>query len=434
MTELQTTEALLQENRHLHARLEELEETLHAIRSGEVDALVISGPEGEQVYTLKGALEPYRIMVENMSEGAVTLALDGTISYCNERFAELVKTPHERIVGLPLNGWVAEVDSDRFATMLAQGWNGIMRGELLLKPSDRTRLPVHLSMCPLPESVGKGIAVVITDLTEVVSSAEAWSRLALIVSSSDDAIISTSLDGTVESWNPAAERMFGYTAEEAIGQSIQLLIAPPDRSGEITQKLDTIRQGKRTTHLETVRMRKDGTRLDISSSASPIADLTGRILGMSLIMRDISERKRTEETLHESEEKFRYVFDHSPVGKSITSPSGEIRVNKAFCDMLGYTEQELKSHRWQDITHPDDIEPTQRFLDPILAGKQDSARFTKRYLHKNGGVIWAEVSTFLRRGRAGQESRCISSPMSWTSPSANERKKICTQHRCMHAA
>ncbi|MBE3065459.1 MAG: PAS domain S-box protein, partial [Spirochaetes bacterium] len=117
---------------------------------------------------------------------------------------------------------------------------------------------------------------------------------------------------------------------------------------------------------------------------------------------DIAERRRADEALRESEDRFKWVFEHSNTGKSMTRSSGELQVNQAFCDLLGYSLAELQQQSWQAITHPEDIEPTQREVDALLSGKQDSARFTKRYLHKRGSVVWADVSTTLRRDEAGQ--------------------------------
>jgi PAS domain S-box-containing protein len=116
----------------------------------------------------------------------------------------------------------------------------------------------------------------------------------------------------------------------------------------------------------------------------------------------LEERKRAEEALRESEDKFKYIFDNSVVGKSITLPNGEINVNKTFCAMLGYSAEEMKSRKWQELTHPDDIETTQKMLDTILSGKSESVRFEKRYIHKNGSLIWADVGTTLRRDAAGK--------------------------------
>ncbi len=112
---------LLAENAELRARLNEAEETLRAIRGGEADALVLSGAEGDHILALKGGLEPYRVMVEAMGEGALTLAADGTILYANRRFADWVKVPPEKIVGLPLQGMLAEQDREGFDAMLVRG-------------------------------------------------------------------------------------------------------------------------------------------------------------------------------------------------------------------------------------------------------------------------------------------------------------------------
>jgi PAS domain S-box-containing protein len=123
---------------------------------------------------------------------------------------------------------------------------------------------------------------------------EAAQRLAAIVESSDDAIIAKDLNGTITSWNSGAERLFGYTADEAIGKSVTMLI-PPDRPNEEPTILARIRSGERIDHYETVRRRKDGSLIEISLSVSPIRGRSGRIIGASKIARDITERRRAEE-------------------------------------------------------------------------------------------------------------------------------------------
>jgi len=115
----------------------------------------------------------------------------------------------------------------------------------------------------------------------------------------------------------------------------------------------------------------------------------------------ITERKKSEEALRESEDKFKYIFDHSVIGKSITLPGGEISVNKAFCDILGYAKDELEKTIWKDVTHPDDIKMSQSMQNAILTGEKESVRFIKRYLHKNGKIVWTDVGTSLRRDAKG---------------------------------
>ncbi len=137
---------------------------------------------------------------------------------------------------------------------------------------------------------------------------EARFRMAAVVNSSDDAIITKNLDGVITSWNKAAERVFGYAAEEAVGQNITLII-PYDRRYEETEILARLRRGERIDHFDTVRVRKDGTPLEVSLTISPVRDVAGQIIGASKIARDISARKRVERELRESEQRFRTLAD-----------------------------------------------------------------------------------------------------------------------------
>ncbi|HSL30086.1 MAG TPA: PAS domain S-box protein, partial [Anaerolineales bacterium] len=121
-----------------------------------------------------------------------------------------------------------------------------------------------------------------------------------------------------------------------------------------------------------------------------------------LTISDITERKLAEEAIRESEDKFRYLFDHSIIGKSITFPDGTMDVNDAFCAMIGYPKSDLKSKNWREITHPDDVRASEEAIAPLLAREADSTRFTKRYLHSNGSIVWADVNTVLRRDPDGK--------------------------------
>ncbi len=195
--------------------------------------------------------------------------------------------------------------------------------------------------------------------------------------------------------------MTGYTREDLIGQSARM-VYPSDEEFQNAGK-EKYRQiaEQGTGAVETRFRRKDGQIIDVLLSSTPLdpADLSR---GVTFTALDITERKRAEEALLESEDKFKYVFDHSAVGKSLTRPSGEIQVNRAFADMLGYSLEELNNKKWQQISYPDDNDLTQRVVDSLLSGQKDSARFRKRYFRKDGSVVWADVSTSLRRGRDGR--------------------------------
>ena len=157
-------------------------------------------------------------------------------------------------------------------------------------------------------------------------------RLAAVVESSDDAIITKTLDGIITTWNAGAQRIFGYTADEVIGKPVTILM-PPERVNEEPGILARLRRGERIDHYETVRMRKDGTHLHISLSVSPLRDSSGRIIGASKIARDITDRRQMEAALRDSEGRLRAIIDASPECVEIVDSEGEL----VFMNAAGIT-------------------------------------------------------------------------------------------------
>jgi PAS domain S-box-containing protein len=175
----------------------------------------------------------------------------------------------------------------------------IRGAEAAAERPDGTRVSFLAYPIPLWDDSGALVGAVNTliDITERNGAEVLEQRLASIVESSDDAIVSKDLNGIIVSWNGGAQRLFGYTAEEAVGQPITMLI-PPDRHDEEPEILARIRRGERVDHYETVRRRKDGSLVDISLTVSPVKNAAGRIVGASKIARDITERKRAQEQQH----------------------------------------------------------------------------------------------------------------------------------------
>jgi PAS domain S-box-containing protein len=163
-----------------------------------------------------------------------------------------------------------------------------------------------------------------TDITERKRAEQATLLLAAIVESSHDAIVSKSLDGVITSWNKGAERLFGYTAEEAVGQNITLII-PPERRDEERTIIEQLTRGERIDHFETVRMRKDGSLLDVSLTISPMKDALGRVVGASKLARDITERKRAEEALRQAQTDLAHASRLTTMGEFTASLAHEVK-------------------------------------------------------------------------------------------------------------
>src|ERR1700683_3452235 len=211
--------------------------------------------------------------------------------------------------------------------------------------------------------------------------------LAAIVASSDDAIISKNLDGIVTSWNKSAERILGYTPEEAIGQHITLII-PAESHTEESDILARLRRGERLDPFHTIRRRKDGSFLEVSLTISPVRDLSGRVIGASKVARDISEQKQAERALQESEQRFRVITDASPI---MVWLSGTDKLcyyfNKGWLDFVGRTLEQESGNGWAENVHPQDFD---RCLQIYVSSFDARRPFEMEYRmrHHTGEYRW----------------------------------------------
>jgi PAS domain S-box-containing protein len=206
--------------------------------------------------------------------------------------------------------------------------------------------------------------------------ARAGGLLAAIVDSSDDAIISKDLDGFITSWNRAAERVFGYKAEEAIGQHITLII-PTDRREEEERIISRLRRGEPVEHFESVRMRKDSTRFDLSLAISPIRDAEGKVIGASKVARDITQRKEAERAVRESEERFRAIVETTPECVKLVTADGTLQhMNSSGLAMVEADQPDMVIGKSvYDLIAPEHRERFREFNERICAGEKGSLEF-----------------------------------------------------------
>ena len=212
------------------------------------------------------------------------------------------------------------------------------------------------------------------------------SLFSAVVESSNEAIITKLLDGTITSWNGAAERLFGYTAAEAIGRHISLIV-PPDRRDEIRNIIERIGRGEPIAHYETSRMRKDGSTVDVSLSISPIRTASGKIVGVSKAAHDITESNRTQQALSQEIEERRRIFDSSNDLIFVTDSAGNfIQVSPSVSAILGYQPSDMVGRSAIEFIHPDDLEHTRREMRAGRRG-QSKRNFETRYVNKEGKAV-----------------------------------------------
>ena len=207
-----------------------------------------------------------------------------------------------------------------------------------------------------------------------------------VVESSNDAIITKTLDGVVTGWNRAAERLFGFTTAEAVGNRIDLIV-PPKRHFEVREILDRVSRGEAIEHYETVRRHKDGREVHVSLGVSPIRSASGEIIGASKTARDIGESRRTQQALNQEIEERRRIFETSQDLILVTDTFGRfVQVSPSSMTIIGYRPEEMIGHSAVDFIHPEDLDSTREEMRAARRGRQ-MRNFETRYVHKDGNAI-----------------------------------------------
>jgi len=333
---------LLLENEELRQRVYEYEETLNSIRNGEIDAIVVSGDDGEKIYSLSSVETKYRIIIEEMNEGAITTSKDGLITYCNARFAELISEPMERLVGSYFVNYLQESEQQVFIDLLQSGLKGKIVGQITYKLNSGHSLELQLSISLMPADIQNGVCIMFSDITQLKQQEKELIH------------INDTLD----------QKVFEKTNDLA----------------RTNQKLNDL-------HIASMSMMEDAVE----------AKNALEILNANL-NKEMFERKKAEEQLRESETKFRQTFEYSPVGKVMVGLDKRfILTNYSFAQSLGYQAEELIGKSIDEVTHPADHKIGMDEMNAIIKGELKFSQVQKRYLRKDGETLWGDVTISLVR-------------------------------------
>ncbi|NDJ75401.1 MAG: PAS domain S-box protein, partial [Chloroflexi bacterium] len=360
--------------------------------------------------TLRNSEEQFRLMFEQSAVGMAYVDLGGQFRYVNKTLCEFLGYDRPDL----LQKTFADVT---YADDLAEDWANVHR---LLAGDKRDytmeKRYVHqngsviwadltVTLVRTERGNPKYLLAVVQDITDRKEAEAVKSHLAAIVESSQDGIIGKDLDGTILSWNAAAERIYGWSADEAIGQSIALLY-PSGRDEEFDRILATIRRGEPISRIETRRVRKDGEQLDIALTISPLKNADGQVIGASTIERDITALKLAQAAREESEQRLRQLTDNinEVLWLRDVATDQMLYVNPAFSTVWEVPREHLYNQPFNFI---ESVHPTDR--EQVLAAREQYATggFDEEYriVLADGQVRWIRARTFPIQNKAGETYR-----------------------------
>jgi PAS domain S-box-containing protein len=343
--------------------------------------------------------ERFRTVAETARESIVSLDSRGTISYINGSAQRAFNYAISEIFGLPLTKLLPERYHEpfhRFMDLQLRAGKTHVIGrtvEVHGRRKDGSEFPVELSLAKWDSPRGTFFVGLLRDITEREKLQETRAQLASIVESSSQAILSTTITGQVTSWNPAAEKMYGYGGAEVVGHPIDVLV-PADRREELKDVVRRIRRGERVSEFETQRRTKEGRVIDVSVTAFPLYDTAGRITGVARIDRDITDEKHARESL----QLYKQIYDSAKDGIAVIDLDGlYVQQNEAHRQLIGFADNEIRGKTPA-------IHLGEPVFEEIAAALRTEGRFRGEVssLTKKGVRLTLEISAFAIKDAQGK--------------------------------
>jgi PAS domain S-box-containing protein len=365
-----------------------------------------------------------RALIKNSHDIFTLTDAQGKILYRSPTLDRIIKVPEDRIIRTGIFDWVWPEDAEKARKLFAQVLRSPGKGiPFEIRFRDETGSPrwVDGIATNLLEDPAVGALLVnYCDITERKRQqeelAENERKCRELFERAKLAIYQSTPEGKLIRVNPAFARMFGYGSPGELCAAVKDIAADlfvdPDRRGELIRRLA---KSPALSGVENLYRRKDGSTFHGSVEIHTVKDSGGRTQYLEGYLEDISDRKRAERALRESEEKFRSIFENSSAGVTLEGLDRRyLLVNPAFCGILGYSAEELLGKDFLEVTHPDDVELSRRAAQEMLDGESKRVRFGKRYRHKDGHTVWADVSAALVSDGEGRPAHFLVSILDMT--------------------
>ena len=356
----------------------------------------------------------YTSLYDCAPSGYFTLSGDGNISELNIAASQMLGKERAQLINARFGFFVSDDTLSSFNAFLKNIFISNVKESCDVTLTTNNNRPQSVHVTGISSENGGQCYITAVNITDRKLAEEALQKsethYRTLFEKATDGIMYLSLDSEIAKVNESFAKMHGYTVDEMQNMSLKDLDTP-ETSGRVSERISRLMSGE-TLCFEVEHYHKNGHTIQLEVSANLIT--VGNEKNIQSFHRDITDRKKAVEALIDSEDKFKYVFEYSVIGKSITQINGETKVNIAFCNMVGYSPMEMQNIKWQEITYPDDIELTQKHIVSLVFGEKESVRFEKRFVRKNGSIIWVDLSSSIRRDKQNNAKYLLSAMINIT--------------------